>query len=139
MCGTFTQIFGQALAIGVIESFMSAKSSEPVMNMVRFLFEGVVTFYIHRWMKCTGTTRTTVKPFANLNTMAVLVGGAIGAGTLVVSASFLPKNMYGDMYYLEYVLQAILLNLMYNMSFNVVDNFATSSGYTAPTAPTSDA
>lgn len=120
MCGTFTSILGQALAIGVIDMAITPNLG---MSTFRILFDfvakGVATFYVYRY-SCKKSTNSSSRPFDNLSLMTVLVGGIIGAGVMALSSLFLPNNMFGGMNFLEYIVEAVILNFVYGMSATVV-------------------
>lgn len=125
MCGTFTSLLGQALAIGVIDTLVSPNMG---MSSFRILFDfvakGVATFYVYRY-SCKKSTNSSSRPFEGLSAMTVIVGGIVGAGTLALSSLFLPNNMFGNgMNFMEYIIEAVILNFVYGMSAGVVSELS---------------
>lgn len=120
MCGTFTSILGQALAIGVIDTVISPGLGRSSFRYIfDFLAKGAASFYVYRYT-CNKSTNSTSKPFSGLNLITVLVGGVIGAGTLALSSLFLPNNLFGGMNFMEYIIEAVILNFVYGMSGRIV-------------------
>lgn len=126
MCGTFTSILGQAAALMVVETVISPSFGVSEMRLwLDFALKGIATFWIYKYAQCSGTSGTTSKPLAGLNAMTVIVGGLLGAATLLVTTMFLPSNrMMGGMDFLGYIVQAVVLNFVYGMGGRVVADLA---------------
>lgn len=128
MCGTFTQLFSQALAIGVIDNIFSPNfTTSTVGRIIDAMLKGIATFWLYKRGQCTAGVRTpNTNPLQDYNAMAILIGGAIGAVTLFAVGEIMgstPMTM-GDSNIVEYMVDAIAVHLVYGVSGSIVANFA---------------
>lgn len=126
MCGTFTQLLGQALAIGVIDNvFSPGYQTSDFGLIIDVILKGIATFWIYKWGQCTNGTRSpNTSPFANYNAMAILVGGLIGAITLFAVSMVMKGNDFGQDRFIIYFVDAIAVHLVYGISGSIVQTFA---------------
>lgn len=129
MCGTFTQLFAQALAIGVIDNIFAPNyTTSTVGRLIDVMLKGIATFWLYKWGQCTNGVRN-ANPLQNYNAMAILVGGAIGAVTLFAVGEIMGSTPMttGSGNYVEYLVDAIAVHLVYGVSGSIVQNFASMS------------
>lgn len=125
MCGTFTQLFAQALAIGVIDNVFTPNYQTSEFGMIiDVVLKGIATFWLYKWGQCTNGVRSpNTSPFANYNAMAILVGGLIGAVTLFAVGQIMGDNPFGKDRFIIYFVDAIAVHLVYGVSGSIVQNF----------------
>jgi hypothetical protein len=125
MCGTFTQLFAQALAIGVIDTILSPRLGEgEVMVFVDFLMKGIATFWLYKWGQCTLGVHP-ASPLSNYSAIGIIIGGFVGAITLAVVNMIVGRNMFtGETRYITYLLDAIAVHMVYGISHGVIAGYA---------------
>lgn len=126
MCGTFTQLLGQAVAIGVIDSVLTPSFYASSMGVwIDVILKGIATFWVYKYAQCTSGTRSpNTQPFQNYNAMQILVGGLIGALTLYAVGQVVGENAFGKDKFVTYLVDAIAVHLVYGVSHSIIMGFS---------------
>ena len=124
MCGTFTAIFGEALALFLVDSFIrpSLVSMGEVRMLIELLIKGISTFWIYKWAQCLPAGTHNRRPLHGMSFMTLVFGGMIGAVTLMLSKSLLPRQseiMKND--YMGYLIDAVIVNFVYGMAQSTIE------------------
>lgn len=127
MCGTFTAILGEALALGIVDGFISPS----IMGMGEmklffdFILKGIATFWVYKWAQCKPDHTFSRRPLQGTNFLTLFFGGLIGAVTLLMAKSLLPRQseiFRND--YMGYVIDAVIVNFVYGMASSTVESLA---------------
>lgn len=126
MCGTFTQLFAQSIAIGVLDTLFRPRLGQgDIMMIIDFLLKGISTFWLYKWGQCTSSGDHPSSPLANYSNVAIVVGGIVGAGTLMIVSTIMGPGMFsGETKYIMYFVQAIAVNFVYGLSAGLIANYA---------------
>lgn len=138
MCGTVMQFAGMGLALMVEDNLLTPGLGNMNGNwVIDILIKGITTYWIYSYFTC--KSRNMGMPaMNNMSFGSLVLGGAVGAALLLISANIAGTNYYGNATYMKYVVQAVVLQFGFtianNLFTNVLVNEAQMYGY-GPTTP----
>lgn len=99
------------------------------MEMLIWLFKGVVGYWIYKWFQCTSSGTFARHALGSTSFMELLLMGLIGGATLFVAGNLVNERMANDFgsILFRYGIEAVILNFVYGATKNVATNAV--SGY----------